>query len=154
MTTSARENAAPTRRLLADVVAGGDDAETSAFLADGADVHDLVFGDLPGAMSPSAKVQPPLDESQLQIAFADLVATAERVAVRGTPSGGAPVRGSDGPAANRFSVAHGWFCRIEVGRIAELWSLPDGLGMFGQLGVIPSRADSVRRHSDREHLHV
>jgi ketosteroid isomerase-like protein len=41
------------------------------------------------------------------------------------------------PAGESFEIACAWFCRIDDRRIAELWSLPDGLGLMEQFGAIP-----------------
>lgn len=123
MTTAADENAALARRYLADVVASDDPEATSAFLADGARVHDLVF-DGPTRGWPTAG-----DEMEIDIRA--VVATQDRAAVRGV------VRGRSAVAAGDYEVAGAWFFRIEDGRIAELWSLPDGLGLLSQTGALP-----------------
>lgn len=149
MTPSSRESAALARRFLTDVVAGGDDAAARAFMADDATVHDLVFGTRPGAASVTARIRPPFVGPELDIDVADLVATADRVAVRGALTGVPPETGTDGPPVGRVAMDHGWFCRVEAGRIAELCR-PDGLGLLQQLEVMPSRTRSRRRLSDRE----
>lgn len=41
------------------------------------------------------------------------------------------------PTGRSFEVAYAWFCRIQNGRIAEIRSLPDGLGLMEQIGALP-----------------
>jgi predicted ester cyclase len=41
------------------------------------------------------------------------------------------------PTGRSFEIACAWFCRIENDRIAEIWSLPDGLGPLTQLDAVP-----------------
>jgi len=43
------------------------------------------------------------------------------------------------PTGESFEIAYAWFCRIEDGRIAEIRSLPDGLGLLRQLGALSER---------------
>lgn len=131
MASKADENASLARRYLADVVAAGDRSAVDAFLAADASIHDPVFG-------AKATGWPAPTYGSIEVDVRDVVATAERVAVRGI------VRGSHRPSLDglggvdgRFEVAQSWFCRVERGRIAELWRLPDGLSLAQQLGVLP-----------------
>ena len=57
---------------------------------------------------------------------------AMRVTLRGTHEG--PFMGFE-PTGRTFEVENAVFTRIEDGRIAERWVLPDMLGMLRQLGV-------------------
>lgn len=123
VTTAADENAALARRYLADVVASDDPQATSAFLTDGARVHDLVFAG-PNRGWPTAG-------DELEIDIRAVVATQDHAAVRGF------VRGHSAVVDGDYEVAGAWFFRIEDGRIAELWSLPDGLGLLHQTGALP-----------------
>lgn len=41
------------------------------------------------------------------------------------------------PTGRPFEIVCVWFRRIGDGRIAEIWSLPDGLGRLRQLDAIP-----------------
>lgn len=130
MTTRANENAALVRRYLADVVAADDRSAADAFLDTDATVHDPVFGAGAGGWLAPA-------DGTVEVEVRDVVATADRVAVRGV------VRSSHRTAPDRLPIAEGrfeivqsWFCRVERGRIAELWRLPDGLGLLRQLGAL------------------
>lgn len=98
----------------------------------------------------AARIRPPFLGSKLDINVDDLVATADRVAVRGTLSGAPSATRLDAPPEGRITIDHARFCRVEAGRIAGLWSLPDGLGLLEQLDVLPSRSQFGRRLSDRE----
>lgn len=127
MTTTADENAALVRRFLADVVANDDRPASNAFLAEGARIHDLVFAGSHRGW--------PTAGDDLAVDVRTVVATGDHVAVRGY------VRGRSAAVDGRYEVAGAWFCRIEDGRIAELWSLPDGLGLLRQTGRLPSPSD-------------
>lgn len=131
MTSTADENAALARRYLADVVAADDRSPADAFLAAEPSIHDPVFGAaVAGWPSPAY--------SSIEVDVRDLVATADRVAVRGIVRGSHRTPPVSGPNADgRFEVAQSWFCRVEDGRIAELWRLPDGLSLARQLGALP-----------------
>lgn len=117
------ENAALTRRYLADVVAANEPQARTAFLAEDARVHDLGVG--------QSDVGWPVPGEVSAVDVADVIATEDRVAARGT------VRGRSAHDGTRYAVAAAWFCHVEDGRIAELWSLPDGLGLVRQLGRPP-----------------
>jgi hypothetical protein len=41
------------------------------------------------------------------------------------------------PTGKSFTITYAWFCRIADGRIAEVWSLPNGLGLLQQLDALP-----------------
>jgi predicted ester cyclase len=66
------------------------------------------------------------------------VATDDQVDVRATVSGthSEPLMGL-APTGRSFEIDYVWFCRIEEGQIAEIWSLPDGLGVMQQFGAVP-----------------
>jgi NH3-dependent NAD+ synthetase len=65
-------------------------------------------------------------------------ATDETVAVRATVTGTHSESLMDlSPTGESFEIAYAWFCRIEDGLTAEIWSLPDGLGLLKQLEAIP-----------------
>lgn len=129
--TTPEANAALARRYLADVVAADDRSASESFLATDAAIHDPVFGGGRGRGSPSAY-------GDVEVDVRDLVAAGDRVAVRGVVRGSAR-SGPDGVPddGGRFTVAQSWFCRVEHGRIIELWRLPDGLGLARQLGILP-----------------
>lgn len=129
MSTTADENAALLRRYLADVVASDDTQATGAFLLEGARVHDLVFAG-------SHRGWPTVGDA-LEVDVRAVVATEDQAAVRGS------VRGRSADLDGCYEVAGAWFCRIEDGRIAELWSLPDGLGLLCQTGALPRSTDET-----------
>lgn len=117
------ENAALARRYLADVVAANEPAARNAFLTEDARVHDLGIG--------RSEVGWPVPGEVTAVDVADVIATEDRVAARGT------VRGHTAPDGDPYAVAGAWFCHVEDGRIAELWSLPVGLGPVRRLGTLP-----------------
>lgn len=147
MTTTPRENAALVRRFLTDVVSGGDTDAVSAFLTDDVSDHDLVFGDGGDRTGATAVGWRVLAGADVSIDVEDVVASEDEVAVRGTVSGSHRESLIDlAPTGTSFEIAAAWFCRIDDGRIAEIWSLPDGLGLMQQLGAIPESASNVSRN--------
>lgn len=136
MESTPQENAALVRRFLTDVVAGGDIDAVPIFLTEDAVDHDLVFG-----ASRRWEAVTDLGWRALvgtTVSVDDVVATDDRVAVRATVTGThresllAPT-----PTGESFEIACAWFCRIDDGRIAEIWTLPDALGLVQQLDAIP-----------------
>lgn len=120
------------------MVAGGDVAAADAFLGEEVEVTNHVFGRGSGYQSTDAVNWSALTSADLDIAIDDVVATADAVTVRATLTG--IDRGSLLDLASMdqpFEIACTWFCRIDDGRIAEVWSLPDGFGLLQQLGVVP-----------------
>lgn len=145
MGTTAEENAALVRRFLLDVVAGGDIDATDAFLAEGLVDHHLVFGsgEREGMMALGWRV---LAGADVAIDIDDVVAADDRVAVRATVIGAHRESLIDlAPTGQTFEITYVWFCRLEDGRIAETWSLPDGLGLLRQLGALPPGGESSGR---------
>jgi predicted ester cyclase len=71
------------------------------------------------------------------IAEGDIVAM--RLTLRGTHDG--DFMGFE-PTGNTFAVSNMVFSRIEDGRIAKRWVVPDMAGMLDQLGIVetPMRA--------------
>lgn len=148
MPPTSGESSALARRFLTDVVAGDDDAAACTFMADDATVHNLVFAARPGVSSVAARIRPPFVRSELDINDDDLVAraTGSPFEERWLVPHQRPER-TDRP---RAAIDHAWFCRLGTRRIADLWSLPDGLGLCEQLDVVPSWMGSGRRLSNRE----
>lgn len=148
------ENAALVRGFLTDVVAGGDVAAADVFLAEDVVTRYPGFedgGDRGAISELSWRV---LAGADVDIDVTDVVATADRVAVRGRVTGTHRESLMDlAPTGTAFEIAAAWFCRIDDGRIAEIWSLPDGLGLMRQLGAIPRRdqhqsmSESTERYS-------
>lgn len=139
MHATPRENAALVRGFLTDVVVGGDTDALDAFLAEDVRDHNLVFGD--GREHGAATVLGwrVLAAADIDVAIEDVVATRESVAIRATVSGTHRESLMDlAPTGRAFEIAYAWFCRIDDGQIAEIWSLPDGLSLVEQLGVVPT----------------
>lgn len=138
MGATAEENAALVRRFLADVVAGGDTDAVDDFVSDDVVDHNLVFGDGEGRESVTALGWTVLAGADVDVELDEVVATAEKVAVLATVTGTHRESLMDlAPTGESFEIAYLWLCRIEDGRIDEIWSLPDGLGLMQQLGAIP-----------------
>lgn len=138
MALTRQENAALVRRFLTDVVVGGDTDAVGAFLTADVVDHNLVFDDGQGREASTALGWRVLAAADVDLDIGDVVATDDSVAVRATVTG--THRGSLmdlAPTGESFEIAYVWFCRIDDGRIAEIWSLPDGLGLLEQLGAVP-----------------
>lgn len=138
MPPTPQENTALVRRFLTDVVAGSDNDALGAFVTDDAVDHNLVFGD-----SKTRRTTDAMDQSVLaaigdiDLEIEDIVAADDTVAVRATVSGTHQGSLLDlTPTGKSVEIAYVWFCRIEDGQIAEVWSLPDGLGLVQQLDAI------------------
>lgn len=141
MTATPEENAALVRGFLVDVVAGGDTDAVPIFLADDVDEHNPIFGTSPERADVATLGWQVLATADIDIEIADVIATDEAVAVR------ASVRGTHreslmnlAPTGASFDIPYAWFCGIENRRIAEIWSLPDGLGLMQQVGALPERS--------------
>lgn len=149
MTTTARENAALVRRFLTDVLARGDTDAAEAFVAEDIDHHDLVFED--GHDDVTALGGRVLAAADVDVTVEEVVATDDWVAVHATVTGTHRESLIDpAPTGESFAIAYAWFCRIEEGRIAEIWSLPDGLGLVRQLGGLsgpPPHSTSTDRNT-------
>lgn len=132
-----QENTALVRRFLGDVLVGGDTDAVEAFVAEDGVDHNLVFRSDPADESVVDVGRAVLAAADVDVEVHEIVADQSRVAVRAT------VRGTHSesildlaPTGERFEIACVWFCRVEGGQIAEIWSLPDGLGLLRQLGAI------------------
>ena len=147
-----KENTALVRRFLTDVVAGDDLDALDAFVTDDVVDHNLVFGTRRDR-KPVARGRAMLAAvADIDVSIDELIAEGDTVAVRATVSGrhegplldlaatGAPVE-----------IAYVWFYRIDDGRIAEVWSLPDGLGLVHQLDAAPENSRSEIEYGDRLH---
>lgn len=147
MGTTQQENAALVRRFLVDVVAGGDTAVVDEFVASDLEDRNLVFevgGDTGAAVSLGWRM---LAAATVDVEIEALVAADDAVAVlatvRGVHEGTLVEIGATGAS---FEIAYVWFCRVENGRIAEIRSFPDGLGLLQQLDVpTPLVDDSLER---------
>lgn len=133
MGMESEENASLVRRYLTDVVADGDVEALDALVADSATDH------APSVTTDEVDplVRGVLSAADVDVEIAQIVASGDWVAVRAIISGTVAGFPSDDVAAGRsFEVPHVSFYRIEEGRIAESWSLHDGLGLATQLGLL------------------
>lgn len=138
MGTTPRENAALVRRFLTDVVIGGDIEAVDGFLTADVTDHNLVFEGTQGSETVTALGWRVLSAADVEIALEDVVATHDRVAVRATVTGTHRESLMDlAPTGRSFEIPYAWFCRLDDQRIAEIHSLPDGLGLLQQLGALP-----------------
>lgn len=136
MDSTPRENIALVREFLTTVVAEGDTNALSIFLSEDEVDHRPasyagVDSELVGASYWSA-----LAAADLDITIDDIVATDQKVAVRGSVIGipsGSLLAGE--PTERSFEIATVWFCRVENGQIQETWSLPSESWLLGQLNT-------------------
>lgn len=139
MSSTRRENAALVREFITDVLAGGDLDALDVFLSDAAVDHYPPLAESP-VPAMQATVYRVLGAADVDIAIEEVVAESEMVAVRGTVSGSHRASIVDTTATGRtFEISYAWFCRIEEGQIAEIWSVPDG----------PALQRAVRRDDDQ-----
>lgn len=153
MTTTPAENAALVQRFLSDVVAGRDTAAVDTFLAQDVTDHNLVFGDgAPSRELTTLGWRVLAAAGDVDVRIRDVVATQQRVAVRATIAGVHRESLMDlAPTGRSFTIPYAWFCRIDDGRIAEIWSLPDGFGLLRQLEALPQPpSDRPFSHSDND----
>lgn len=138
MDSTPRENAALVRTFLTDIIAGGDTDALGIFVADDAVDHHPSVGMLPGVETASPGCSHVLAAADIDVTIDAIVAAEEKVAIRGTVTGIHRESLVDlVPTGRSFEIPVAWFCRIEDGRIAEMWSLPDGLELMRQLDAIP-----------------
>ena len=151
MKTTREENAALVRRFLTDVVAGGDtDAVETLVTEDIAD-RNLVFGDEQAREHEVTTLGwRVLAGTDIDIDIKQVVASNEQVAVRATATGTHRESLLDlAPTGRSFEIAYAWFCRVDDGQIAAIWSLPDGLGLLQQLDAIPRLPSNRSPTTDR-----
>ena len=138
MASTQRENAALVRRFLTDVVAGGDTNAVADFLTASVVDHHLVFDGPQSCETLKGLGWHVLAGADVNLDVEDTVASEDRVAVRGRVIGTHEESLVDlAPTGRSFEIACAWFCRIEDDRIAEIWSLSDGLGLLKQLDAVP-----------------
>lgn len=146
MASSSRETEALVREFFTSVVDGGDTDAVEVLLANDVVDHHLVFGRRHGGPDVDELGWRVLAAADVSVEIDDVIATTDRAAVRGTVSGTHRESLMDlAPTGATFEIAVAWFCRIENGELAEIWSLPDGLGLMRQLDAIPDR--QWNRHS-------
>lgn len=141
MGSRSQENASLVRRFLIDVVAGGDTDAIEAFITEDLGDHHLVFGDTSEREPVTMAGWRALTAADIDVTVEDVVATEDKVAVRATVTGTHRESLVDlASTGASFEIAYVWFCWIEDGQIAEIWSLPDGLGLVQQLDAIPQQS--------------
>lgn len=127
------ENAALIREFLTTVVAGGDTDGLGIFLRGDSDIRHPVLDDRVDNDS-MERYWSALAAANLTITIDDIVATDEKVAVRGTVTGIQRESLFDEvPTEGSFDIAIVWFCRIENGQILETWSIPSEPWLVRQL---------------------
>lgn len=135
MATTQRENKALVEQFLTDVVAGGELDALDTFVTEDVVDHNAVFGEHQGIEASRKAGKRVIDAfADFDVTIEELIAEDDTVAVRATVSGthARPILDLE-PTGESFEIAYMWFYRIEDGQIAELWSLPDGLGLLQQL---------------------
>lgn len=137
MGSTPRENAALVEEYLTGVIAAGDTDALDVFLTDSAVDHHVI-GDRLGSETANPWCWRVLAAADIDITIENVVAAEEMVAIQGTVTGTHRESLVDlAPSGRSFEIAVAWFCRIEDGRIAEMWSLPDALGLIRQLDANP-----------------
>ena len=143
MGTGPEENTSLVRRFLTDVVAGGDSDALGAFVDDDVASHDLAVGSSVGVDGAGSMGRGILAAADVDVDNVETVAEDDLVAVRAVLTG--TVRGLPVDLASTgesFEIPHVSFYRIEDGRITDVWSLHDSLGLVKQLDVLPSLSGS------------
>lgn len=143
MGTTRQENAALVRRFLIDVVAGGDTDAVDDFVAGDLRDRNLVFEETVDRGPAVALGWRVLAAAAVDIDIEALVASEDAVAVLATVSGvheGSLVEMA--VTGESFEIIYVWFCRVPDGRISEIRSLPDGLGLLQQLDVTTTPVES------------
>lgn len=138
MASTQQENAALVRRFLTDVVARGDTDAVADLLVAGADDHHLVFDGAQSKETMAGLGWHALAGADVDVHVEDVIASDDRVAVRGRVTGTHRESLMDlAPTGRSFEIACAWFFHVEDDRIAEIWSLPDGLRLLRQLDAVP-----------------
>ena len=138
MVPTAQENAALVRRFLTDVVARGDTDAVADLLVASAEDHHLVFDGAQSKETMAGLGWHALAGADVDVHVEDVIASDDRVAVRGRVTGTHRESLMDlAPTGRSFEIACAWFFHVEDDRIAEIWSLPDGLRLLRQLDAVP-----------------
>ena len=56
------------------------------------------------------------------------------------------------PTEKKVSTIYMFLYRLENGKVAELWGLEDSLGLYQQMGVLPSREEFVQAYKEAHNL--
>lgn len=134
MESTPRENIALVREFLTTVVADSDTDALGIFLSGDAVDRQPVLDNRVDSGQVGATYWSALAAADLDITIDDIVATDEKVAVRGSVTGihrGSPLAVVSTRRSIEIDIV--WFCRIENGQIQETWSLPGESWLVGQL---------------------
>ena len=104
----------------------------------GAEDHHLVFDGAQSKETMAGLGWHALAGADVDVHVEDVIASDDRVAVRGRVTGTHRESLMDlAPTRRSFEIDYVWFCHVKDDRIAEIWSLPDGLGLLKQLDAVP-----------------
>lgn len=134
MDSTRRENIALVREFLTMVVAEGDTNALRIFLSGDEVDHRPAFEAVVDSELVGASYWSTLAAADLDITIDDIVATHQKVAVRGSVIGiptGSLLAGE--PTERSSEISTVWFCRVENGQIQETWSLPSESWLLSQL---------------------
>lgn len=138
MAPDRHENAALVRRFLLDVVGGGDTDAARGFVTPAFVERDLVFGTGQPRDELARLGWRVLAGADVDIDVRDVIASGDAVAVIGRVAGTHRESMVDlAPTGRSFDIDCAWFCGVEDGRLAEIASLPNGLGLLRQLEAVP-----------------
>jgi predicted ester cyclase len=139
MTTTAEGNKRIARRILEEVVEQGNlDAVDESYTEDA--VEHTPMGEFSGRERIKEGFARNRDAfSDYTVTVDDMIAEGDTVAVRLTERGthDGELLGID-PTGNAFQHQTMAFLRLEDGKVAEWWVLPDNLGFMQQIGVVDS----------------
>lgn len=148
MNHTARENSALVRRFLLDIVSGGDTDAIDLLVTEDVAEHGLLSEDSQDLEPLKSFGWRALADSDVSVTVGDVVAGPNQVAVRSTITGTHREHWMGlQPTENEFEIPCVWFCRINGGRITEIWSLPDGFGLLQQLDIIPTTSENNPDHN-------
>lgn len=136
MTSIAEENKRTARRIIEEVLERGNlDAVDEMYTEEA--VEHTPMGDVSGREAIKGSFEELSAISDYTVTIEDMIAECDTVAVRLTERGthDAELMGID-PTGKEFEHQTMAFLRLEDGKVAEWWILPDNLGLMRQLGVV------------------
>jgi ketosteroid isomerase-like protein len=137
MAPKQRENAALARRFLTDVVACGDTNAVADLLAADAEDHHLVFEGTHRRETVTELGWQALASTDADLHVEDVIASEDRVAVRGRVTGTHRESLMDlAPTGRSFEIDAMAFARVEDGQITERRAQPDMFSLLQQLGIV------------------
>lgn len=134
--TTAEANERVVRRILEEVVEGGRLDEVENLYTEDAVEH-TPMGDVTGHEGLRESFRSLDAFSDYSVTVEDLISEGDTVAVRMTERGthDGELMGIE-PTGRSFEHESMAFLRLEDGKVAEWWVLPDNLGLMRQLGVV------------------